>query len=331
LIINTIKDLKENLELIKYQNKKVGAISGAFDILHQGHIQTLDHCLKRVDNLFVLVNSDSSVKLYKGKHRPKNNIKKRMKNLENIFPEIFFVSFDEVIPNKILEIIKPDIYYLSEEWSTSPVERLVLDKFGGKVEIHPQLENHSTSKLISSKNMSRGAIFLDRDGTINKDTGYLNNISDIEIPEKNIEGLKAISELDLYIFIVTNQSGIAKNKITMNEFNLVNSKIIEIINAGGGRIDKTYFDVTDANNPSYRRKPNIGMVLEATDEYDVALVNSWMIGDKDSDILLGKYCNMKTIYIKNTAYNYESKLKPDFEVENLMEASVIIKDNLQST
>ena len=51
MIINTIKDLKENLELIKYQNKKVGAISGAFDILHQGHIQTLDHCLKRVDNL----------------------------------------------------------------------------------------------------------------------------------------------------------------------------------------------------------------------------------------------------------------------------------------
>ena len=54
------------------------------------------------------------------------------------------------------------------------------------------------------------------------------------------------------------------------------------------------------------------MVLKAVKEFDISLVNSWVIGDKDSDIELGKNCNMKTIYLKNNKYKYSSILQPDF-------------------
>ena len=325
MIINNINELKKNLENLKYQNKKIGTISGGFDIFHAGHKSSLKYCLGKVDHLIVLVNSDLSIKLYKGKNRPINSLKYRLEKLDNFLPEASFFSFNEIVPNEILKIIKPDIYFLSEEWAKNPVEKLVTKNFGGLIEVHPQVKNISTTKLIKETKQSNGAIFLDRDGTINKDTGYLKSVDDIEVSKENIEGIKKMSQLKLKLFIVTNQSGIAKNLVTLDQFKLVNAKIIEILSNGGGRIDKTFFDTSDGSNPSFKRKPNLGMIYEALQEFDIALVKSWMIGDKDSDVLLGKFCNMKTIYVKNKVYEYNSDLKPDFEVNNLNEAYNIIE------
>ena len=67
------------------------------------------------------------------------------------------------------------------------------------------------------------------------------------------------------------------------------------------------------------------MVEKAASEFKISLAKSWVVGDKDTDILLGKLCNMKTIYIENVMYKYNSSLKPDFICDNLFEASKIIK------
>ena len=325
MIINKIDELKKNLKDLKFHNKKIGTITGGFDIFHHGHKASLKYCLEKVDHLIVLVNSDSSIKLYKGKNRPINSLKSRIARLEEFIPEASLFSFNEIVPNEILKIIEPDIYFLAEEWAKNPVEKLVTDTYGGIIEVHPQVKNISTTKLIKELRQSSGAIFLDRDGTINRDSGYLRSLDDIEISKENIQGVKKMSQLNLNIFIVTNQSGIAKNLLTLDEFKLVNDKIIEILRDAGGRIDKTFFDTSDSSNPSSRRKPNLGMIYEALVEFDIALVKSWVIGDKDSDMLLGKFCNMKTIYIKNDLYKYNSELKPDFEVNNLFEAYKIIE------
>ena len=325
MIVNNIDELKKYLKNLKNQNKKIGTISGGFDIFHAGHKASLKYCLEKVDHLIVLVNSDSSIKLYKGKSRPINSLKNRIAELEKFLPEASFFSFNEIVPNEVLKIIKPDIYFLAEEWAKNPVEKLVTDTYGGVIEVHPQVKNISTTKLIKETKQSSGAIFLDRDGTINKDSGFLKSIDDIEISKENIQGVKEMSQLNLNIFIVTNQSGIAKNLLTLEQFKLVNAKIIKILSDAGGRIDKTFFDTSESSNPSFKRKPNLGMIYEALEEFDIALVKSWMIGDKDSDILLGKFCNMRTIYIKNEIYKYNSKQKPDFEVNNLIEAYKIIE------
>ena len=91
-----------------------------------------------------------------------------------------------------------------------------------------------------------------------------------------------------------------------------------------GKIDKLYYDTSTKNNPSKFRKPNIGMILKARVDFNISLKKSWVIGDKDSDIELGKKCNMRSIYIINKKYHYESFFKPDFTVNNLSEAYEII-------
>lgn len=324
MIINSKRKLQSLLNELSLENFTIGAISGGFDILHDGHKSALEFASSQVDKLFVLVNSDKSIKTYKGKHRPYNNYSKRVKLLNKKYPGNIYIQMHELIPNSLLETIQPNIYFISEEWSNSPVELQVLNKINCNVIPHPQIEGISTTSLSKEEVKSNSAIFFDRDGTINEDFGYINNSSLIEISKNNLETMKKFAQLSYLLFIVTNQSGVSKKLISKKEFFEVNNQVVSQIEDFGGRVDKTYYDFSSSLNPSKYRKPNIGMVLKAVKEFDVSLVNSWVIGDKDSDIELGKNCNMKTIYIKNSKYKYDSVLKPDFTVNSLQESYEII-------
>ena len=169
------------------------------------------------------------------------------------------------------------------------------------------------------------AFFFDRDGTINEDVGYLSSIEDIKISEHNLDALSKISRLNLFNIVITNQSGVGYRYFTIHEMEKINIEILKVINSNGGRIDKIYYDTSTRENPSESRKPNIGMVLKARKEFNISLKKSWVVGDKDSDIELGKRCNMKTIYIQNNQYEYKSLFKPDYTVTDLNEAYQIIK------
>ncbi len=324
MIINSKSKLQSLLDELNLKNIKIGAISGGFDIFHDGHKLALEFASNQVDKLFVLVNSDKSIKTYKGKQRPYNKYSKRVKLLNKEFPSNIYIQMHELIPNSLLEIIRPDIYFLSQEWSKSPVELKVLNEINCEIILHPQIKGISTTSLSNVEAKSNSAIFFDRDGTINEDLGYINKASLIKISKNNLQTMKKFAKLPYSLFIVTNQSGVSKKLISKKEFFEVNSQVISQIEDFGGRIDKAYYDFSSSLNPSKYRKPNIGMVLNAVKEFDISLVNSWVIGDKDSDIELGKNCNMKTIYIKNTRYKYDSILKPDFTVSSLHESYEII-------
>mgnify|MGYP006092129215 FL=1 len=323
MIINNLSELKQVVKNLDC-NKKIGAISGSFDCLHEGHKYSLDYCSKKVDILFVLINSDQSIKTYKGNSRPIQNLNQRLNSLEEFSENLYFISFDELIPNKTLEIIKPNVYFLSSEWIINPVEMPLLSEIDCEIMEHPELDGVSTSKNIRDIDTSKGAIFLDRDGTINEDVGYLNSIEDIVISEGNLVALRKISQFNLFNIIITNQSGVGYGYFTLQEMNKINNEILKIINLNGGRIDKIYCDTSTKENPSVLRKPNIGMVLKAREEFNISLKKSWVIGDKDSDIELGKKCNMRTIYIQNNQYEYRSLFRPDYKVQNLNEAYEII-------
>ncbi len=326
MILKTTKELLTQVNKIKSQSKKIGAISGSFDGYHKGHKYALRYCSEKVDFLFVLINSDQSIKTYKGNQRPFNNLDIRINSINNDFKELYLYSFDELIPNNTLEIIRPDFYFLTNEWITNPVENVVLKRYGTKIVLHPMLENISTTSLFANEEASRGAIFFDRDGTINDDVGYLDSLDNIKIQKENLDGLRKLSTLDFINIIISNQSGVGHKYFSISELNKINDEIILRINKSGGRIDKIYFDVSTNENPSENRKPNIGMVLNARKDFDISLKKSWVIGDKHTDIELGKKCNMKTIYIKNTKYEYKSDFKPDFIVSSLLETYDIIKN-----
>ena len=325
MIINNLSELEEVIKNLDFNNK-IGAISGSFDCLHEGHRYSLNYCSRNVDILFVLINSDESIKTYKGDERPIQNLNERLNYLENFSNHMYFVSFDELIPNNTLEIIKPDVYFLSSEWILNPVEKPLLNKIGCEIKEHPELEGFSTTRNNENVDNSKGAVFFDRDGTINEDVGYLSSIEDIKISEHNLDALSKISRLNLFNIVITNQSGVGYRYFTIHEMEKINIEILKVINSNGGRIDKIYYDTSTRENPSESRKPNIGMVLKARKEFNISLKKSWVVGDKDSDIELGKRCNMKTIYIQNNQYEYKSLFKPDYTVVNLYEAYQIINN-----
>ena len=218
MIINSKRKLQSLLIKLNSENFKIGAISGGFDILHGGHKSALEFASSQVDKLFVLVNSDKSIKTYKGKHRPYNNYSKRVKLLNKEYPSNIYIQMHELTPNSLLETIQPNIYFISEEWSNSPVELKVLNKINCNVISHPRIEGISTTSLSKEEVKSKSAIFFDRDGTINEDFGYINNSSLIEISKNNLETMKKFAQLPYLLFIVTNQSGVSKKLISKKNF-----------------------------------------------------------------------------------------------------------------
>ncbi len=332
MIIKNLENLILKSENINQNFETIGMISGSFDKLHAGHKHALSFAKEYCDHLIVLVNSDNSIKTYKGKNRPFENIATRVESLEKYNNNFIIYEFDDLIPNKIIESIKPNFYFLPKEWSSNPVEKAILEKIDCKLIIHTSLPGFSTSSGTSKNEIKKfkenSAIFLDRDGTINDDVGYLNDKSKISISEENLNGLKLISKLKYLNIIITNQSGVSKGLLSVDKLKEINECLIDKIESHGGRIDKVYYDISSNENPSRFRKPNNGMVLKAVDEFNVVLRDSWLIGDKDTDIELAKKNNIKSIYIENKMYKYQSEFVYDFKVNNLTEAYEIIKESL---
>jgi D-glycero-D-manno-heptose 1,7-bisphosphate phosphatase len=174
-------------------------------------------------------------------------------------------------------------------------------------------------------------VFLDRDGVIIKDVGYLKYPEGIIIFQDVIESLKRLQEANFLLIIVTNQAGIAKGFFTEADLEAVHKKLNSIFIKEGVIIDGLYYcpHHKDGTLKPYSiecncRKPNTGMVLKAKDKFNINLNKSFMIGDKDSDIELAINSGLKSFYIRNTMYEHNETIKPDFEVANLKEAVNII-------
>ena len=174
-------------------------------------------------------------------------------------------------------------------------------------------------------------VFLDRDGVLIKDVGYLKNPEDIIIMPNSVEALKILKAAGFLLIIVTNQAGIAKGFFNMDELRAVNNKLLKIYENNGIIIDDLYFcphhengTVEPYNIKCSCRKPETGMVLKGAEKFNIDADKSFMVGDKDSDILLAKNSGLKSFYIKNDMYEHDENIAPDFYVKDLKEAAEII-------
>ena len=177
-----------------------------------------------------------------------------------------------------------------------------------------------------SKAMAR-AVFLDRDGTINKDTGYLHKIKDFRILPGAFKALKKISEKYL-LFIVTNQSGIGRNRFKSNDVERLNNYIEERMKKNSVHIKKIYYCPHLEKDRCICRKPETFFLEMAKKEFNIDLKASYVIGDKESDIMLGKNAGCRTVLVltgkikKKDSENISAK--PDIIARNLSEAADMI-------
>jgi len=188
--------------------------------------------------------------------------------------------------------------------------------------------------------MLNPAVFIDRDGTINFDPGYIKNPDEVYLLEGVAGGIRKLKDLfGFKIIVISNQAGVSKGLMTENDVELVNTKINELLKEQGTGIDAFYYcPYHPDNDPPEKticRKPSPYMILKAASEHKIDLLKSYMIGDKVSDIEAGINAEVKTIFLNAGNIDDEISIlhnqgkKPNFVAANFSEAcDYIIHDFL---
>lgn len=169
------------------------------------------------------------------------------------------------------------------------------------------------------------AVFLDRDGTIIVDKNYLNDPLGIEFLPFAIDGLKHLTEQGFLLVVVTNQSGVAKGLVSENNIQLIHQKMDALLATHKVKIHSYYYNTADSSSNHSHRKPNPGMLLDAANTLGIDMNHSWMIGDRDSDIVAGHKAHVKTIFISNNAHQLNASLSVDYKAQDLLDAALYIQ------
>lgn len=165
--------------------------------------------------------------------------------------------------------------------------------------------------IVQSKNLKtpQKAIFLDRDGTINKYTGFLRNIDDFELLPGVTEAIKAINRSGYLAVVITNQPVIARGEVTHSELDMIHKKMETLLGKGGAYLDALYYcphhpdKGYDGEIPELKfdcdcRKPKPGMLHKAAEDFNIDLSRSYMIGDGENDIKAANAAGCKAVKIE---------------------------------
>lgn len=182
--------------------------------------------------------------------------------------------------------------------------------------------------------MKERAIFFDRDGTINEEKDYIFDPALIELIPGALEGLKLASEAGFRLFIVSNQSGIARGLATETDVCRVNERLEELVAVGGVHFDGIYFcpHLPTISGHCDCRKPKRGMVDRALETFDLDLANSFVVGDRLLDMQLAHNIGATGIMVRTgygsvEEHQIEADGRPAYIVDNLLEAvKVILKE-----
>lgn len=148
------------------------------------------------------------------------------------------------------------------------------------------------------------AVFLDRDGTINVEVGYLSDPDELELIPGAAEAVARLNDAGFIVVVVTNQSGVARGYFTEEDVAAVNRRMVDVLRPEGARIDEIYYcpHHPEFGSDEYRkdcecRKPNTGMVERAVEDLDIDVSRSYVVGDHVGDVLLGINAGARSIHV----------------------------------
>ncbi len=184
------------------------------------------------------------------------------------------------------------------------------------------------------------AVFLDRDGTINEEMGYINHISRFRLFDFVPQAIKILNEAGFVVIVVTNQSGVARGYFDEKLVREIHKKLIEDLKKESARIDGVYYcpHHPQEGRGNYKkdcecRKPKTGMIDIAVKDHNIDLSRSFMVGDRYKDIVFAKRAGLQPVFVKTGygigEYSYQRREwteKPLFIAENLLEAAQFISN-----
>lgn len=164
--------------------------------------------------------------------------------------------------------------------------------------------------VVTAKNLrnKQRAVFLDRDGTINKYVGFLRKPEDLELLPGAAEAIKKINESGYLAIVVTNQPVIARGEVTVEQLDEIHNKLETLLGQEGAYLDAFYYcphhpdkgfpgEIPELKIDCDCRKPKPGMLLKAAEDFNIDLSQSWMIGDDERDMEAGKAAGCQTVLV----------------------------------
>jgi len=173
--------------------------------------------------------------------------------------------------------------------------------------------------------MTIKTIFLDRDGVINKEINYLHKIEDFEFIDGVFEACQFLQSLEYKIIVITNQSGISRGLYTKNDYQIITKWMVSQFMKNNISILDTFHCPHLPDSGCNCRKPKPGMLLEAKKKYNINMLESWMIGDKETDITAAISSGINnTILVKSGHKINEADSRAKFIIDSINQSSQLI-------
>lgn len=168
------------------------------------------------------------------------------------------------------------------------------------------------------------AIFLDRDGVINRNrSDHVKSWTEFEFLPGVLEALKELSQLNWPVIVISNQAAIGRGLVSRQEVDEINSRMVEAVHLSGGRIDHVYYCPHRPDEGCDCRKPRPGMILQAAKEAGLDLPRSYLIGDAESDLLAAVAAGCQAVLVKTG--RIPEKL---VQIKEIYDYQIHIEDNL---
>lgn len=159
--------------------------------------------------------------------------------------------------------------------------------------------------------MKRKCVFLDRDGTIAFDVPYCSRAEDFHLIPGAAEAIRTLNQHGFLVVLVTNQSGISRGYFTESTLLAIHQRMEQLLSAYGARLDAIYFCPHHPEDGCKCRKPNSGMIDQATEDFAIDLRGSYVIGDAPSDIELAHTIGCKSVLIRDVSLqSIDGNLRP---------------------
>jgi D-glycero-D-manno-heptose 1,7-bisphosphate phosphatase len=307
----TDKEAGEWIRECQSAGLRVGYTCGAFDILHVGHVDYLEKARALCDRLIVAINSDRSIRAYKSALRPFNDESERMKLVAALRCVDAVTLLDEPRPVLQLQRWQPTLYIKGGDYTVSQLRSAeVVKMYGGEVRLIPTVHSTSTTSLVERilaverhehpekvNRQRRSIVFLDRDGTLIPDVGYLSDPEKVELLPGVGDGLALLQKHGFRLVVVTNQQGIGLGYYSESDFVKVNQSLFRLLEPFGVRIDRILFCPHSLADACDCRKPGPLLLRRAMEYYDVSPADCHMIGDRISDIEAGRNAGCNSILL----------------------------------
>jgi D-glycero-D-manno-heptose 1,7-bisphosphate phosphatase len=187
---------------------------------------------------------------------------------------------------------------------------------------------------MSEKHALKGAVFLDRDGTIGEEMGYVNHIDRFEVFPFAAEAIRRLNVAKIPVIVVTNQSGVARNIFPESLVHEVHMKMVAELAVGGAWIDGVYFCPHKSEDTCECRKPLPGLLHRAAREHELDLAACWVVGDRYADLEMGYAAGGRGILVMTGYGRGEYELhhgawprQPDALADDLRDAVAHILQN----